>query len=409
MPSSSNKKQQKKGRKRPRQHQQEDDQQQAYYDRLVHQCHKELHKQAKLTKNFIAQKLIRKIKEETASSSETTGGTNSGSSSALLHQQKLQQVKEYELEWVIQECFRRLGIRQLDPKLQHRLPSTADSLRKNKKDADVADGETFADETTESRGEHDNEEEDEKHETASAREALPPAPNGESDDNNTSSTTAASCSWIRERILQHKRMVTALEHWNEQVTEYRRWCLRQQDRAEGVMTATNKKSKSQKTKQKKVDDDDDNALIASSANSIFVTLGGAGADGKDDDETFKRNAADGAAAERNYYGPAAGDGVDVKKNRMGQRARRAKAQAMEARKVGRAIRPEESLNWRPAKKQQQQQQRMDSNRNHGGGEDRSRQRPPPTEDPQNLHPSWKARKEQKEGIVAFQGKKITFD
>ena len=206
-------------------------------------------------------------------------------------------------------------------------------------------------------------------------------------------------------------MVTALEHWNEQVTEYRRWCLRQQDRADGVrMTtaATNKKSKGPKTKQKKDDDDNDNALIASSANSIFVTLGGAGVDGDDDDETSMRNAADGAAAERNYYGPAGGDGVDVKKNRMGQRARRAKAQAIEARKVGRTIRPEESLNWRPAKKQQQQQ-RMDSNRNHGGGEDRSRQRPPPTDDPQNLHPSWKARKEQKEGIVAFQGKKITFD
>ena len=152
----------------------------------MHQCHKELHKQAKLTKNFIAQKLIRKLKEETASSSETTSRSTS-SSSALLQQQKLQQVKDYELEWVIQECFRRLGIRQLDPKLQHRPPTAAGSLR-NKKDADVADGETFADKTTESIWGHDDDddEEEEKHETPSVREDLPPAPNGDDDDNASS-------------------------------------------------------------------------------------------------------------------------------------------------------------------------------------------------------------------------------
>ena len=34
---------------------------QSYYDRLVHQCQKDLHKQAKIAKTFECQKLIRKI------------------------------------------------------------------------------------------------------------------------------------------------------------------------------------------------------------------------------------------------------------------------------------------------------------------------------------------------------------
>ena len=200
--------------------------------------------------------------------------------------------------------------------------------------------------------------------------------------------------WVLERILQHKRMVTSLEHWNDQVTEYRRWCLQQQERAEGgVITVTRtKKSRTMDQNNNTSNDINENALIAAD-HSVFVMLGGD--DGTEDTA---------AAAHDNYYGPAS-DGMEpLKKNRKGQRARRAKAQAVEARKTGRVFQPEESLNWRRSKSQpqQQQQQQRQPSRQHQEAVVSVK----PNED---LHPSWQARKEKKDGIVAFQGKKITFD
>ena len=90
--------------------QQQQQQQQAYYDRLMHQCRKDLHKHCKMTRNFEIQKLVRTLKKEASSSS------SSSHAPSKKQEIKLQQLKEFSAhEAVVQECFRRLGVLQLDP------------------------------------------------------------------------------------------------------------------------------------------------------------------------------------------------------------------------------------------------------------------------------------------------------
>lgn len=323
---------------------------QAYYDRLLYQCHKELHKQAKLTRTHLVQKCIRKIKEETVQPKR------------LQMEEKLRQMKDFSLDRVIQECYRRLGILQLDPKLEF---SFVDNVKTN---------ETIHDDRTD---------------TNKMDVSQPTAENLET------KTVIPAATWILERLLQHKRMISALEHWNEQITEYRRWCLHQQERTEGIQHGIVKKDKKSVSQQY-----DDTNTIAASSNSVFLTLGA-------DDNNDATNRGNGAGTARaddgnnknndTYYGPAGAS--TLKKNRQGQRARKAKVQAIEARKAGRTLRPEESLNWR-AKKAFVKEYEHDS----------APQKSLPTpENIESLHPSWQARKVQKEGIVEFKGKKITFD
>jgi hypothetical protein len=75
------------------------DQQQSYCDRLLHQCRKDLHKHAKVCKNFESQKLIRKGKTS---------------------EQLLSTWRNLPLEPVLQECFRRLGALDLLEKEQQK-------------------------------------------------------------------------------------------------------------------------------------------------------------------------------------------------------------------------------------------------------------------------------------------------
>ena len=398
-----------------------EEQQQAYYNRLVHQCRKELHKQAKQTKTFLTQKLIRKLKESTSTNTSSSNGTavvTSSASSRELQEQKLQQLKDYELEPVLDECFRRLGLCQLDPKLQKiSLPAQEEVLDPSKKE----DNESQSQQTPETsppgaRNENEtvnNNNNNEEDPNSGAGPTLQTtAVVVASSSEQTRSDSCGGGGWIRERILQHSRMMVALEHWNEQVTEYRRWCLQQQERAEGVWTATNTRTKKMPAKRLPQDNnnnnhDDENALVAAD-HSVFVMLGG-------EDNEASANNNNGTATEENvnYYGPAgSSDGLmTVKQNRKGQRARRAKAQAVEARKAGRGFRPEESLNWRRSRKQPDHEQ-------HPPPPQQRQQNPSMQNKPQQaikeipkeeLHPSWQAQKEKKAGIVAFEGKKIRFD
>lgn len=245
-----------------------------YYDRLLFQCQKELHKVAKQTKQFETKKLIRQLKQtaETKSSIET----------------RLAQLKDYDVEPVVQECVQRLGLPVLNPN---------------------------ADEET----------------------APPPV----------------SSSWMLDRIVNHKRMNDTMEKWQEEVAKYRRWCT--------VRNDSNK--------------------FVSRENSLFVQLGSAATKDGDTSNGNKKR----------------------KKNRHGQRARKAKALALAAKREGRTLLPEESINWRAKKKAPEDK----------GDKEKSSPNTPTaksatTSNDASLHPSWQARKETKDSIVAFQGKKITF-
>lgn len=258
------------------------DDKQSYYDRLLFQCRKDLHKQAKRVKQFETQKLIRRKQANNST--------------------KIDEIKAYDsFEPVIQECLRRLGILALNPN---------------------------------------------------------------DDDGNDPSPPAAPApsSWVTERILQHKQMRDAIDKWHEEVTNYRRWCLQQQEREERrQQNQQNSHTTKSQPHAKKVDDQHQSAT-----SSVFLQLGENG-----EEEEPRR------------------------KNRKGQRARRARALAIEAKKNGRVLRPEDSLNWRPKRKKDDEGPKDLNNTT-------------PAKNDEALHPSWQARKEQKKGIVEFQGKKTTF-
>jgi hypothetical protein len=117
----------------------------------------------------------------------------------------------------------------------------------------------------------------------------------------------------------------------------------------------------------------------------------------------------------NPYGPGAamldefGDPFLVqKKNRQGQRARKAKAMAIEAKKEGRVW--DSSLNWRE-KKENPNPKRHKSH--HSEAE--APPKPSMAEEAISAHPSWAAKHSQQAkeksglGIVQFTGTKIKFD
>lgn len=264
---------------------------QVYYDRLIHQCRKDLSKQIKVCKSFECQKLIRKIKSD----------------DSVSLQQKYETLKQLEIEPIVYECCRRLGILQLNP--------SGEKIEK----MDVPD------------------------------------------------------MLLTEKLLKHKRLQESLESWGDQITQFRQWCLKREDRLE-VGNSTDKQSKSKETTENELDRVD-------ASSSLFVHLGG-----KTDN--------------------------NAKKNRPGQRARKAKAAAIQAKQKG-LPRPEKSLNWRNPKPKA-----FDGESNEVTLSDTTRNHVPENREPhqevklpagEGLHPSWQAQKAKKEGIVAFQGKKITFD
>jgi BUD22 len=358
--------------KRPREDNRSTDRQ-AYYDRLLHQCHKDLHKHAKVTKTFETQKLIRRIKE-----------LKRDEKNAVVNQEfKLHQLKAYSLEPVVAEAIRRLGLLQLDPKSHQNVLTASDagtdqcSDQERTKPSDLA---MEADPSIKSG----------KGNTATS--------NGTNDDNSIGA-------WILARILQHKSMCAAMERWNEQITEYRRWSLRQQERMDGVVDLewSNKKTKAKKN----------NPAISDPlaiGGSLFVTLGSSSNELRSGEED-----AASSSDPLGYYGP--GGETSAKKNRQGQRGRRAKAAALAAKQQGRTL--SESLNWRQSKRERavdDAPERLEQSRIHrqkGKPEQHAERHDPSATSSssvlsESLHPSWQARKEQKAAIVAFQGTKIKF-
>lgn len=432
------------------QHQQQ--QQQDYYNRLLHQCRKDLHKHTKLTKNFEVQKLIRSSKTKNATTS-VTSSTTTDTTTKL--DRKLLQLKAYSSEPVIQECFRRLGLPQLDPQQQQQQykknpappvedcceeeeeKDTTNNSKTNSTDA-IALTTTTTTSVSLSDGSLeccDSVEEDSRHLSTETRGIETDHPTVSSTATTTTTaiitstmstttnlvddtTTAISntdtanneeetTDWILPRILRHKSMVNALEAWNEQVTEYRRWCLRQQDKREGRrMSSEPEMGKSKKSKQQKGHNSTN--TNAPPFGGLFVTLGDEDGGGGTSDYDDVSNVVDPLG----YYGPGGGGaaGAEPKRNRQGQRGRRAKAAAVAAKQQGRTLLPEESLNWRSGNNNTSNNSSSNNSTKASSRSNPQHQHQPkaPLPPPESLHPSWQARKEQKDGIVAFQGKKITF-
>ena len=251
----------------------------SYYNRLLHQCTKQLHKQVKKTKTFVLQKAIRKNKKNSNAKIE----------------QRIQEIKDLDINLVVQEALHRLGIYKLNP--------------------------------------------------------------NETDAATTTTPRSSSNPLLLEQIFSHTHMQTAMEEWNQQVSNFHRWSLRQHP--------------------------NDNSQELSPSNVVLPNASV-------------------------FYHPASSSFTTTttttlhnkKKNRMGQRARRAKALAQEQTHSSSSTTNHHpvSTNWRTKTKPPHSNITTTTTTGTQQHQD----------DNNSLHPSWQARKQDKNNIVPFQGTKITF-
>jgi hypothetical protein len=254
--------------------------------------------------------------------------------------QKLKEWRELSLELVLHECFRRLGVLDLLELESHMDDGKAKAAFKRRDEA---------------KAEESNEK------------------------INTTSVHSRSI----DRVLQHNRMREAIEKWSGQIVEYRNWCSRNtvatgdDSDSSGSVDDDDRKAKDQRRKRQKP-----NLPTSKSTKS---------AQKKDNNDEFDLFTTLDGAKDTPQQG---------KKNRAGQKARRAKAQAIQANREGRSTAFEKSSNWRVSDASKKSAPR------HG---DLKRQQPPPPPKVEEvLHPSWQARKAHKPIIVTFTGKKTTF-
>ena len=349
------------------------------YNKLHHTSSKLLHKEGKIVKSFECQKIVRAIKasNETLAqieeSSRDEKGFDKAKTKVALLEEKLERTKKLDLNMLVSLGLKRLGMLSFDPNSD--LP------------------------------------------TEDTSNAQTPSPDQDS----------FYISLI-ETMLRHKRLSTVMDQINEKIIDYRSWMARQEE-----MLFDDKSEPKSKKKKKKQNpssrDQNETLIVAGSTKQRKIDLGGhEGTSGL-------------------FIGSLSGQNVDVfgdaddeeynshddeelyekkKKNRPGQRARKAKAMAIEAKKAGRTW--DSSINWREKKETTEQELSDDRGRRHNGASSRTKKTSNNNNDRAtkakvqdiatmgkswkedgNAHPSWAAAAAQKsQGIVEFKGTKITF-
>jgi hypothetical protein len=330
------------------------------YDKLLYMAKKQLMKQAKIVRSFMVQRNIRKLKNQNQPDKKKQGEEEEKEQQQLQLQlqlqppQVLQPLKDLPLDLVVQQAVRQLGLIHANPH-----PETT----------------------------------------------VVPA-----------TIVPTDQSKLVSSVLDHKRFQSGLEEWNEKVAEFRRFCLMMDDSnnkfADSSHLLTKKRGKKGKRETTSLQPKQQQQQQQPEQASYFCSsLNESTAEPIQEGNANKKMMA---------YGPAATmaeDEFEKPKNRKGQRARRAKALAIEAKKTGRQY---QSINWREEKTKEQKTEDFNKSRprkkdydgpqsKHGGDTKSTVDKKPTTEELASNHPSWAAKQQQKSGIVAFQGKKITFD
>lgn len=311
---------------------------------------------------------------------------------------KLERAKKLELDALVSVALKRLGVCSLDP---------INSIRGDEEEIDpTAD---------------DDDEVGDKQ----------PAVKQNSQENDPFYTT------LIEQMLRHKRLSTAMDQINDKVSEYQSWANHREQVILGGDNSEPKRGK--KKKQQSSSKEQNETLIVAGgtkrrkidlgghegASGLFIgSLSGQKVDGYSDDD----DDVEGYDDDHDFYKET------KKKNRPGQRARKAKAMAIEAKKAGKTW--DSSINWREKKEDQNQDHDRGSRRHQvkndkrGGGKHsndgsqaaREGSTKPTKAKSQDIatmgkfwkedgkaHPSWAAAGAQKsQGIVEFKGTKITF-
>lgn len=331
-------------RKRPR----EDEHQLSYARRLVHQCRKELHKQAKICRNFECQRLSRKLKQEQKESQATL----------------LQKWRHLPIGPVMELCFRRLGMLDLVQTIAVATLEKGDETKTKKRN----DKHSKAAETKPS---------EEITESSNKDEGTASSDTEKNGDNDVDES-------MLEKILGQKKMRDAMEEWSVKVAEYRKWCARQQG------TFSNDKIPVKKTTE---DEDEVNNPVDAS-HSLFMTLG------KQDEGNKKKK--------KNRPGQKARQAKSAESTTTTSQSQQWNSQEGNKQVANEALHP----SWEARKTQRASIASFQGKKITFGAENNESHITNKTANPdagEDLHPSWEARKTQKNSIVAFQGKKITFD
>jgi hypothetical protein len=316
---------------------------------------------------------------------------------------KLASAKAFEVATLTKLCMKRLGMMMLgvdiDAEVEKERLKFARMLEKGVKRAKIA--ETTATPAPEAA---------ENSTSSDIAEALP-LQNAAKDGNNDDKETT-------EILLTHKNLIKAMDSLDERVTFYRRTVMREQGenipseaklKKQGAGYYQEKWSKQKQTKSQPL------SSFNNAGSSRFL-------DSLSGKQPFEKFVAP------NPYGPGADheEFLAPKRNRMGQRGRRAKMMAEESKKTGRQY---ESLNWRPKKENDESNndqantntsfKRKSTNRgttdsgipiakkvNAAEVADMGKK----WKEDGKAHPSWAAKQhaKQQSGIASFAGKKITF-
>jgi hypothetical protein len=447
------------------------------YDRLLFTSHKQIHKQVKLVKTFLLQKEIR-------------------SNNCKDKENKVDSLKGLDLNVVTQQAIRQLGLYHCDPRYKMTTTMTTETETTSEAETPVYgddddnnnNNNSSANATSAIADRNDNDvaikkaEDDDKEKNKNKMNRNMKTKKKKINDDKSSNTPTEIPSPLNtndpqkiyvDSILTHKRFSKVLEEWNTKVTEYRRWCMKLEQRnysnpysgEDDIIVSSSKRAKKNKNKNKEKSEREqqkqkqrNSSLQATVENesSLFCTLGGGGDEDNEDGGDEDGETGGTGTGKYSSYGPAGAEDFEpiklARKNRQGQRQRRAKAQAIQAKKEGRKHifhnHKGSSLNWREPKvkidneneryaggaaaeklqrgssrgrgkelkrntfnsgghqEQQQQQQQYDNTK--GGDNSQQQQQKTAARSAVADHPSWAAKQAQTTGIVAFKGKKITF-
>jgi len=217
-----------------------------------------------------------------------------------------------------------------------------------------------------------------------------------------------------ETMLRHKRLSSAIQSVSEKVSEYNSWLSRREDWLMGRSSGRAPRHKNENNPQKKrgAKRGRDEQEFQGGSNLFIGSLN----DSALPIEQEEVEEYDGIGySMRNEYEQFPVE-KKKKKNRQGQRARKIKAMAIEARKAGRVWDP--SINWREKKSKPKENEQNHKNESASGLDKFKEIKAAEVasmgkswKEEGKAHPSWAAREAQKakSGIAAFAGKKITFD
>lgn len=387
------------------------------YEKLSHACSKHLHREAKVVKSFECQKIVRTIKaakdavsvdhpsaenaendDDEKNDEDNDKEKNKSAKRIETLQLKLERTKKMDLDILVQVGLKRLGVVSLDP----RVTTTHDVEQNNMIDRIKDDKKQQLDDPF--------------------------------------------FQTLLESMFRHKRLSTTLDQLNVKVTEYRQWTTRWETMQRGEINDLEEHPHGggNKKKNKKMNQND-TIVVAKSGCFNSRRRGGLDMGGHEGSSGLFIGSLAGHLSDGDADDMVGNDDDDddefgnskKKKNRPGQRARKAKATAIEARKAGKTW--DSSMNWREKEKGDSSggldggKKDYNNSRDGGGTEQNKRNESDrggrisvvgvPKVAPQhiasmgktwkdegNAHPSWVAAAAQKlQGIAKFEGKKITFD